>query len=76
MTADCAKCDNARQRAKVAGHREWQTDFVCWDHAAVSLETDEWRAQMAAIPPEVHAKAAREMAAILNPAPVQRELFA
>lgn len=47
MIADCTKCDTARLRAKAAGHREWRTDFVCYEHAAFDLDSPEGRAVMA-----------------------------
>lgn len=36
----CAACDEACERAKAAGHRNWR-NHACFDHAAVDLEDDE-----------------------------------
>lgn len=44
---DCPNCATARLRAKAEGHREWRTDFVCYEHAAFDLDSPEGRALMA-----------------------------
>lgn len=33
----CPKCEQSRQNAKAAGHRDWATG-VCYDHAGISWD--------------------------------------
>lgn len=41
--SDCASCEAVRQRAKAEGHRDWRKSFVCYEHAAVDLNSPEMR---------------------------------
>jgi hypothetical protein len=46
---DCPNCDTARLRAKEAGHRDWRTGWVCYEHAAFDLDSPAGRALMAGV---------------------------
>lgn len=71
----CEKCEAAKARAKVAGHRDWR-ESACYDCAGVNI--DEYFASIGYVPDE--AMVARELAKMnaLRPttaAPAQLSLF-
>jgi hypothetical protein len=58
---DCTGCEQARQRAKEEGHRNWSTGFVCYDHAAFDLNSPKGRALMADVTEDMVRKACKHM---------------
>jgi len=56
---NCAACDQARQRAKDEGHRDWRNGWVCYDHAAFDLDGPEGRALMADVTEDMVRKACK-----------------